>query len=214
SQSEDEQIVIGTNASLLVSPEAEFLLSYHCYTRALHLFIRELQIRIERLWDSFEAIEQMIQELEESLFGKKLRKKLAEAILGSNLGPALRKSRSATIIGVRTIEQLFLLIKITRDSLESTDKKYRKKRAKRAEEMGKGYYNKFHIRKTVSILDERVESLELILLSLQSKGHRLLEQLELYSSEMVVEAERRIEIIGIVLAVIGTVLAILGFQLL
>jgi hypothetical protein len=210
---EYEDVIIGTEGSIVRSEQVDILLSYHAYTRALHLFLRKFNQIIEGTWRIINETTSNLEDLDrqfnkEAKEAESLGVKISRLFSASTAHDKLREARSRVLSKVKDLEQIPILTKFVQDSVDFTREKYVDEREKKMVKE-----NSFHVRKTLKVLADRSKHLSLVSENLRARGTTLLSQLELFDSEVIYSLSHRFEIMSITIAVIGIAIAVIAIPL-
>ncbi|MHA2102956.1 MAG: hypothetical protein ACW981_05975 [Candidatus Hodarchaeales archaeon] len=200
----DSDVLIGTEGSLIRSEQLFFLLSYHCYNRSLHLFIRNYNIEVENVWNTLNSCEDLINEFEEYMSSGEKSKKHKKMFSGDRRKD-LAKTRLFVIHGIKNISNFMVLTKFIEESINFTIDKYSE-----LLEEGKLSENSFHIRKVLRTLKDRVNHLKVVSESFTSRSESLMSRLEMYDSEIAYETQQKIERTAFIMGFLGTILALIA----
>jgi hypothetical protein len=203
-----EDVIIGTEGSIINSEQIDLLLPFHSYNRALHLFMRQYNLETEKIWTNLNEFEDLVSDFEDYMSGEeekkqKRKKKKQKKIFSGDKRTSLAKTRLYIMRGTKNVNDFMVLTNFIEDSIESTIEKY----AQHLEE-GDVKRNSFHIRKVLKTLKDRANHLKVISESFASRGEDLISRLELYDSEIAYETQQKIERTAFIMGFMGVILAI------
>lgn len=210
---EYEDVLIGTNGSIIRSIQIEELLVYHAFTRSLHLFLTKFNSISEAIWNEVQEWGDILEDINheftrEAQQASAFSSRIYQVFTDSAASRRIRGVRSKIMSRINELEQIPILTEFIQDSLAFTREDYSEHRDKMLI-----YENAFHIRKTLNILADRTKHSSLISENLRARGKSLLSQLDVLSSELISNLSQTIQTIGILIALIGIPLAFIAFIL-
>ncbi|OLS18459.1 MAG: hypothetical protein HeimC3_49290 [Candidatus Heimdallarchaeota archaeon LC_3] len=201
-----EDVIIGTEGSIIRSEQLNLLLSFHAYNRALHLFLRQYNLETEKVWNNLNEYEDLVSNFEEYMSSQeKKNKKKQKKLFTGGKRTSLAKTRLYIIRGIKNINDFIVLTNFIEDSIEFSIEKY----SQHLEE-GDVKRNSFHIRKVLKTLKDRANHLKVISESFTTRGENLISRLELYDSEIAYETQQKIERLAFIMGLSGVILAVLA----
>ncbi len=199
-----EDVIIGTQSSIIRSDDMETLLSYHMYNRSLHLFLTRYNIIIEAVWNALNQCDDLVDNFDEkirlSILSSRFRR-----IGMSDRHKNLTKTRSQVIRGIKDIDQFLVLTSFIEDSIDFTHDEYVETKTS-----GSVRENAFHILKVLHILSDRAKHLKVVSKSFITRGRTLLSRVELYDSELAYESQKKMEKIAFFVGLVGLILAVIA----
>ena len=199
-----EDVIIGTQSSIIRSDDMETLLSYHLYNRSLHLFLTRYNIIIETVWNTLNRCDDLVDKFDEKVRLSTLSSRFRRGGL-SERHKHLTATRSQVIRGIKDIDQFLVLTSFIEDSIDFTQDKYVE-----TKNSGNVRENAFHILKVLHILSHRAKHLKVVSKSFITRGRTLLSRVELYASEVAYESQQKMEKIAFFVGLVGLILAIIA----
>ncbi|MFW9914930.1 MAG: hypothetical protein ACFFGZ_04900 [Candidatus Thorarchaeota archaeon] len=180
-----ESVIIGTHGSIIKSDQIDVLLSYHAFVRALHLFLRRYNILLEEIvWKKLSNCDNLIEELDAYIKKQRESEDVGRYhLFSSERRNKLAETRSAVVYSIKDVDNFIMLSNFILDSINFTTERFMK-----AFEAGEVKENSFDIIKVLAVLEDRARHLKTVSESFDARGRGLLDRLDLYSSEIAVEA--------------------------
>lgn len=199
-----EDIIIGTNGSIIRSDQLEKILSYHLFNRSLHLLLHRFREILEDTWNRLHTDELKLHSIHQEI----RQKNGLFSSLTSNTHGEIGSLKSQIIIEGRHINSFLTLSKYIREAITDTQTKYIEQR-----NSGTILENSFHIRKVIQILKDRATHLIILSDSVIIKSQDLLTTLDLYDSEVVYRTHQKMEQLALLTGTLGVVLALIAIFL-
>lgn len=200
-----EDVIIGTEGSIVRSDDIKIMISFHAYIRALHLFLRKYNLIIEKVWKDLNTSENQVNELDNFIMNENQQEKRIKDkfhIFSSSRRKKLGKTRHDIFHRIKHIDNFLVLTNFINESIDFTRKKFQK-----IVSTGVVKQNSFDIRKLLDILDDRVKHFNIVSQSFATRGRIIISQLDLFDSEIASETEERLQTIAFLIGFLGMALA-------
>ncbi|MFX0117335.1 MAG: hypothetical protein ACFFB3_22500 [Candidatus Hodarchaeota archaeon] len=204
-----EDVIIGTEGSVIRSEEIDHLLSFHAYNRALHLFLEKYNIITEHVWNTLNICSELVSDFQEYVRAEEKKSSaLKIGLFPSNIHKRLGKVRAEVINGIKDVDNFLVLTSFIEDSINFTIERY-------IEELEEERIkpNSFHIRRILRTLHDRAKHLKILSEGFLIRGRTLLTRLDLYDSELAFETQQKLEKIAFITGLLGIILALIAIYI-
>jgi hypothetical protein len=204
-----EDVIIGTEGSIIRSEEMNVLLSFHAYNRALHLFLAKYNLISENVWNSLNVCSELVSDFQAHVKAEEKKSRaLKIGLFPSDIHKRLGKVRAEVISGIKDIDNFLVLTSFIEDSINFTIERY-------IEELEEERIraNSFHIRRVLRTLHDRAKHLKIVSEGFLIRGRTLLTRLDLYDSELAFETRQKLEKIAFITGLLGIILALIAIYI-
>ncbi|MHA2366728.1 MAG: hypothetical protein ACXAC7_22435, partial [Candidatus Hodarchaeales archaeon] len=201
-----EDLIIGTEGSLIRSEDIDLLLSFHAYNRALHLFIEKYNIEIEKVWKTLKESERMVEKFEEAMSGIISSKELKKIGFHKDKRKNLRRTRLYVIKSIKNISSFIVIVNFIEESIEFTIDKFSQILLDQGLKA-----NSFHIRKVLRTLKDRTKHLKIVSENFSAQSSILFSRIDIYDSEIAYDIAKKLQRIGWTFSVAFLILSIIAF---
>ncbi|MHA2091961.1 MAG: hypothetical protein ACW98K_14000 [Candidatus Kariarchaeaceae archaeon] len=199
-----EDVIIGTEGSIVRSEDITHIISYHCYNRGLHLFLNRYNAILREVWSNLNIIDDELHEYGEMVTSPKSRFNFI-SMFSVDYHKQLGDIKTLVLNGVKNIDNFLIMTDFIEDSILFTDEKYETIRVLEGIRE-----NEFHVRKTLGTLRDRGGHLKILSENLARRSDAIITRLDLYDSDIAFEIQQKIEKWAFLIGTAGIILALLA----